>query len=56
VGYEKIRKCALQDYDTDALIGFELPAEFVELQRKYLIEKIYRRVIDADECDPGIER
>ena len=56
VGYEEIRKCALQDHNTDALIGLELPAEFVEFLRQNLIKKIYRRVIDADECDSGIER
>jgi hypothetical protein len=55
VSYEKIRKRALQDHDTNALIGLKLPAKFVELLRQQLIEKIYRRVIDADKCDPGIE-
>jgi len=30
VGYKEIRKSALQDYNPDAFIGFELPAEFVE--------------------------
>jgi hypothetical protein len=30
VGYEEIRKRALQDHNPDALIGLEFPAEFVE--------------------------
>ena len=41
VSYEKIRKRALQDHDTNALIGLKLPAKFVELLRQHLIEKIY---------------
>jgi hypothetical protein len=55
VGYEEIRKRALQDHDPDALIGLEFLAEFVELLRQNFIKKIYRWVIDADECDSSIE-
>jgi len=33
----------------------EFPAEFVEFLRQNFIKKIYRRVIDADECDSGIK-
>jgi hypothetical protein len=55
VGYEEVGKCALQHHNTDALIGLELPAESVEFQRQHFIEKIDRRVIDADKCDSGIE-
>jgi hypothetical protein len=55
VGYKEIRKGALQDHNPDALIGLDLPAEFVEFLRQNLIKKIYRRVIDADECDPRIK-
>jgi hypothetical protein len=55
VGYKEIRKRALQDHNPDVLIGLELPAEFVEFPRQNFIEKIYRRVIDADECDSGIK-
>jgi hypothetical protein len=46
VGYEEIRKRALQDYDTDAVIGLELPAESLEFRRQNIIKKIDRRVID----------
>jgi hypothetical protein len=56
VGYKEIRKCALQDHNPDALIGLEFPAEFVEFRRQNFIKKIYRRVIDADECDSRIKR
>jgi hypothetical protein len=55
VGYKEIRKRALQDHNPDALIGLEFPAEFVEFLRQNFIKKIYRRVIDADECDSGVE-
>jgi hypothetical protein len=55
VGYEEIRKRALQDHNPDALIGLEFPAEFVKFLRQNLIKKIYRRVIDADECDSRIK-
>jgi hypothetical protein len=55
VGYKEIRKRALQDHNPDALIGLEFPAEFVEFLRQNFIKKIYRRVIDADECDSGIK-
>jgi len=52
VGYEEIRKRALQDHKPDALIDLEFPAEFVEFPRQYFIKKIYRRVIDADDATP----
>jgi hypothetical protein len=55
VGYEEIRKRALQDHNPDAVIGLEFPAELVEFLRQSFIEKIYRRVIDADECDSRIK-
>src|ERR1700722_12332467 len=55
VSYKKIGKRALQDHNPDALIGLEFPAESVEFLRQNLIKKIYRRVIDADECDSGIK-
>jgi hypothetical protein len=55
VGYEEIGKRALQDHDTDALIGLELPAESVEFLRQSFIKKIYRRVIDAGKCNSGIK-
>src|SRR5258705_5954945 len=55
VGYEEIRKRTLQNHNPDALIGLEFPAELVEFLRQNFIKKIYRRVIDADECDPGIK-
>jgi hypothetical protein len=55
VGYKKIGKGALQDHNADALIGLEFSAEFVEFLRQSFIKKIYRRVIDADECDSRIE-
>ena len=44
VGYEEIRKRALQDHNLD---GLEFLAEFVEFLRQNFIGKIYRRVIDA---------
>jgi hypothetical protein len=53
--YKEIRKRALQGHNPDALIGLELPAEFVEFPRQKFIKKIYRRVIDADECDSEIK-
>jgi hypothetical protein len=56
VGYKEIRKRALQDHNPDALIGFQFPAESVEFLRQNFIKKIYRGVIDADECDPRIKR
>jgi hypothetical protein len=55
VGYEEIRKRALQHHDPDAFIGLEFPTEFVEFLRQNFVKKIYRRVIDADECDSGIK-
>jgi hypothetical protein len=55
VGYKEIRKRALQDHNPDALIGLQFPAESVEFLRQNLIKKIYRRVVDADECDSGIK-
>jgi hypothetical protein len=55
VGYEKIRNGALHDHNPDALVGFELSAEFVEFLRQNFIKKIYRGVINADECDSRIE-
>jgi hypothetical protein len=54
VGYEEIGKRALQDDDTDAVIGLELPAESVEFRRQNIIEKIDRRVIDTGKCDSRI--
>jgi hypothetical protein len=33
MGYEEVRKRALQDHDPDAPISFEFPAELVELLR-----------------------
>src|ERR1700728_1080319 len=56
VSYKEIRKCALQHHNPDALIGLKFPAEFVELLRQNFIKKIYRRVIDADECNSRIKR
>ena len=38
-----------------SFVGLELPAEFVEFLRQNVIEKIYRRVIDGDECNPRLE-
>jgi hypothetical protein len=55
VGYEEIRKRALQDHNPDAVIGLELPAELVEFLRQNFIKKIYRRMIDADERDSSIK-
>jgi hypothetical protein len=55
VGYKEIRKRALQDHNPDALIGLEFPAEFVKFLRQNFVKKIYRRVIDADECDSRIK-
>src|SRR5271170_8041884 len=55
VGYKEIRKRALQDHDPNALVGLEFPAEFVEFLRQNFIKKIYRRVIDANECDSRIK-
>jgi hypothetical protein len=55
VGYKEIRKGALQDYNSDALVSLKFPAESVEFRRQNFIEKIDRWVIDADECDSGIE-
>ena len=34
VGYKELRKRALQDHHTDALIGLEFPAECVEFLRR----------------------
>jgi hypothetical protein len=55
VGYKEIGKRALHDHNPDALIGLEFPAEFVEFLRQNFIKKIYRGVIDADECDSRIK-
>jgi TolB-like protein len=44
-----------QDHNPDALVGLEFPAEFVEFLRQNFVKKIYRRVIDADECDSRIK-
>jgi hypothetical protein len=55
VGNEELGQFALQDHDPNALISLELPAELVEFLRQYFVEKIYGRVIDADEYDPGIK-
>jgi hypothetical protein len=55
VSYKEIRKCALQDHNPDALIGLEFPAQFVEFRRQNFIQKIYRRVVNADECDSRIK-
>jgi hypothetical protein len=54
VSDEELRERALQDDDPDAVIGLELPVQVIESLRQNIIEKIYRRVIDADECDPRI--
>jgi hypothetical protein len=51
VGYEEIRKCALQDHHSDTLVVLNLPAELVEFLRQNIIKKIDWRVIDADDCD-----
>jgi hypothetical protein len=56
VGDKEIRERTLQDHDPYAVIGFEFPAEPVEFRRQNIIKKIYRRVINADECDSGIKR
>jgi hypothetical protein len=55
VGYKEIRNGALYDYNPDALVGLEFPAEFVEFLRQNFIKKIYRRMVDADECDSRIK-
>jgi hypothetical protein len=55
MGYKEIRKRALHDHNPDALIGLEFPAESVEFLRQNFIKKIYRRVIDTDECDSRIK-
>jgi hypothetical protein len=55
MGYKEIRQRALQDHNPDSFIGLKFPAEFVEFLRQNFIEKIYRRVIDADECNAGIK-
>jgi hypothetical protein len=55
VGYEEIRKRALQNHNPDTLIVLELPAEFVELLRQNFIKKIDWWVIDANECDSRIK-
>ena len=55
VGNEEIGKCALQDYNPDSLVDLKFATEPVEFLRQNLIEKIYRWVIDADECDTCIE-
>jgi hypothetical protein len=55
VGYKIIRKRTLQNHNPDALIGLEFSAELVESLRKNFIKKIYRRVVDADQCDSRIK-
>ena len=55
VGYKEIRKRALHDHNSDALIRLEFPAESVEFLGQNFIEKIDRRVIDADVCDSRIK-
>src|SRR5580658_7447977 len=55
VGYKEIRNGALHDYNPDALVGLEFPAEFVEFLRQNFIKKIYRRMVDGDECDSRIK-
>jgi hypothetical protein len=55
VGDKVIRKRALDNHDPDALISLELSAEFVEFLRQNFIQKIYRRVIDTDECNSRIK-
>ena len=55
MGYKEIRYRALQDHHPDALIGLEFSAEFVEFLRQNFIKKVYRRVIDADECNSRIK-
>ena len=55
MGYKEIRKRALQDHNPDALIGLQVSAEFVKVLRQNFIKNIYRRVIDADECDSRIK-
>src|ERR1700734_3007606 len=55
VGNKVIRKRTLQNYNPDALIGLEFSAELVEFLRQNFIKKIYRRVVDADECNSRIK-
>ena len=55
VGYKVIRERALQDHNPDALIGLKFSTEFVEFLRQNFVKKIYRRVIDTDECDSRIK-
>jgi hypothetical protein len=55
VSYKEIGKRALQDHDPDALVGLEFSAESIEFRRQDVIEKIYRRVIDADKGYSGIK-
>jgi len=55
VGYKKVGKRTLQNYNPDVLIGLEFFAESVEFLRKDFIKKIYRRVVDADEHDTRIK-
>jgi len=52
---EEVRKRALQDHNPDALIGLEFSSDFVQFLRQNLIKKIYRRVIDTDDCDSRIK-
>jgi hypothetical protein len=56
VGYKEIRKRALQDDNSDTLISLEFPAQHIEFRRQHFIKKVDWRVIDADECDSGLER
>jgi hypothetical protein len=55
VGYKEIGKFALQDHDPDAVIDLELFAKLIEFQRQHFIKKIYRWVINADECNSRIK-
>jgi hypothetical protein len=55
MGYEEVRQRALHDDDPDAHISLKFLAQVVEFLRQNVIEEIYRRVIDADECDAGVK-
>lgn len=53
--HEEIGNRTLQNHDPDALIGLDFPAEPVELLREGFVKEIYRRMVDADECHPGVK-
>ena len=55
MGDKEFWERALQDHNPHALIGLEFPAEFIEFLRQNFIKKIYRRMVDADECDTRIK-